>query len=298
MKIRFSLSARPPFRLDLTVWALKRRGQNLIEDWDGSVYTRVFVFDGTPVKVQVRQEEAGRVSVVAASKSAVPKLKAKVSQMLDRMLGLSLDLSELYTLAKRDRALNGLVLQFRGVKPPRFGTLFEAFVNAIACQQLSLEAGISLLNKFTECYGRSFRGCRAFPEPKRVMRCRWSDLRRLGFSRHKSEALISLASLFCRHPERFAQLEALSNEELIQRFCSLKGIGRWSAEYVLLRGLGRLGILPGDDVAIHKNLKKLLKLRKNPTYETIKKVEQKWYPFAGALYFHLLLKKLTDMGEV
>jgi len=96
----------------------------------------------------------------------------------------------------------------------------------------------------------------------------------LGFSRNKSEALISLASMIFKDDKQFDDLEQLSNEEVVAFLCSLKGIGRWSSEYTLLRGLGRTEILPGDDVAIHKNIAHLLKLRKRPDYNGIKKIEK------------------------
>lgn len=74
------------------------------------------------------------------------------------------------------------------------------------------------------------------------------------------------------------------------------GIGRWSAEYTLLRGFGRLDILPGDDVGAQKNLRELLALEARPTYDQIKLLSQRWQPYAGLVYFHLLLEKLQRKG--
>jgi DNA-3-methyladenine glycosylase II len=98
--------------------------------------------------------------------------------------------------------------------------------------------------------------------------------------------------------KKFHDLEQLPNEEIVAFLCSLKGIGRWSSEYTLLRGLGRIEILPGDDVAIHKNIAHLLKLRKRPDYNGIKKIEKKWHSYAGLIYFHLLLNKLSADGVI
>ena len=95
------------------------------------------------------------------------------------------------------------------------------------------------------------------------MKCTKEELMLLGFSQHKSETLILIASTIV-HEKIFWNLDKLSNEEIIKLLCSFKGIGRWSAEYTLLRGLGKIEILPGDDVAIHKSVENLLKLRKKP----------------------------------
>lgn len=295
--INFKLSAIPPFRLDLTVWALRRRSRNIVDDWDGSCYTRVFVIEDSPVKVEVRQKtKKAQISVIAYSHHPIHKLKSKITDLLNLMLGLKLDLKWFYELVKDDKFLYPLVLKFKGVKPPRLPTIFETLVNAIAFQQFSLEAGFNLLNNLTRKYGVSFEEANhlnyAFPEPNKIMKCTKEELMLLGFSQHKSATLILIASTIV-HEKIFCNLHKLSNEEVIKLLCRFKGIGRWSAEYTLLRGLGKTNILPGDDVAVHKSIENLFKLRKKPGFEKIKKIEKKWHPYAGLVYFHFLLEKLS-----
>ena len=74
------------------------------------------------------------------------------------MLGLDIDLSEFYRFADHDPGLQGLVRDFRGAKPPRYPSLFEALVNAIAGQQISLTVAIHLLNRLTQAYRRGLPG--------------------------------------------------------------------------------------------------------------------------------------------
>lgn len=294
--VNFKLLAVAPFRLDLTVWALRRRSRNLVDDWNGSCYTRVFIIDNSPVKVEVRQEtENAHLSVSAYSHHAIPKLKSRVANLLNAVLGLKLNLEGFYKQVGRDQILSPLVLKFKGVKPPRFPTIFETLSNAIAFQQLSLEAGLSLLNNLTQKYGIPFETNEdinySFPEACDIMKCTEEELMFLGFSRRKSATLISVASAIV-HQAKLSNLDKLPNEEVIKLLCQFKGIGRWSAEYTLLRGLGRTNILPGDDVAVRKSIEGLFKLRKKPDYEKIKEIEKKWQPYAGVVYFHFLLEKL------
>ena len=70
-----------------------------------------------------------------------------VRSVVDRLLGLRIDLTDWYRMAAGDARLRPLADTFRGMKPPRFPTMFEALVNAFACQQLSLEVGLELLNR-------------------------------------------------------------------------------------------------------------------------------------------------------
>jgi DNA-3-methyladenine glycosylase II len=75
----------------------------------------------------------------------------------------------------------------------------------------------------------------------------------------------------------------------------LHGIGRWSAEYVMLRGLGRIHIFPGDDVGARNNLQQLLGLKQAPDYRKIRSLMLVWHPMRK-LYFHFLLNKLAAKG--
>ena len=295
--LRFNISVVAPFRLDLTVWALRRRSRNIVDCWDGFCYTRIFNIGNSTVKVEVRQNtNKPQISVVARSHHSIKNLESKIANLLNTMLGLKLDLTWFYECIKDNKLLHPLALKFKGVKPPRLPSIFETLTNAIAFQQLSLEAGFSLLNNLTQKFGSPFKEEHhvnyAFPEPSKIMKCTKEELMLLGFSERKSETLILIASAIV-HEKIFCNLDKLSNEEIIKFLCSFKGIGRWSAEYTLLRGLGRIEILPGDDVAIHKSVENLLKLRKKPDFQRIKKIEKEWHPYAGLIYFHFLLEKLS-----
>jgi DNA-3-methyladenine glycosylase II len=73
---------------------------------------------------------------------------------------------------------------------------------------------------------------------------------------------------------------------------TLRGVGRWTAEYVLLRGLGRLHVFPGDDVGARNNLQRWLGLLEPLDYEGAQRTLAQWAPFQGLVYFHLLLRSL------
>jgi DNA-3-methyladenine glycosylase II len=78
----------------------------------------------------------------------------------------------------------------------------------------------------------------------------------------------------------------------------LKGVGRWTAEYVLLRGLGRLEIFPGDDIGARKNLAQFLRKKKPLDYDGVHRAVTGWQPYAGFIYFHLLLSRIRKAGWI
>jgi DNA-3-methyladenine glycosylase II len=190
----------------------------------------------------------------------------------------------------------------RGLKPPRFPTVFEALVNGVACQQLSLAVGIHLLNRLTADYGRAAPDdpgdVRAFPDPDALARLEPDALKRHGFSMTKARTIIETARAIAAGDLDLEGLHQLDDPAAVERLTRLRGIGRWTAEYVLLRGLGRLHVFPGDDVGAHNKLRRLLELDTPLDYEGVRHVVARWHPYAGVVYFHLLLDSLAQDGVV
>lgn len=84
-------------------------------------------------------------------------------------------------------------------------------------------------------------------------------------------------------------LAELPDEEAIECLCGLRGVGRWSAEYVPLRGLERTHVFPDDGVGAQKNLQRWLNLVKPLDYAGVQRTVERWRPYGGRVYFHLLL---------
>ncbi len=302
----FVFDVHPPFRLDLTIWALRRRPHNSVDAWDGTTYTRTLLAGRRTLLVAVRQEpgrKAGReqlgVEVRWRGEAPSEAATAEVRHTLERMLGLGADLTGFYELAAADGRIAGLVRRFLGVRPPRFASIFEALVNAVACQQLSLTVGIHLLNRLAARYGPQvpFRGAPpGFPTPERLAAADPSDLRRIGFSMAKARTLTEASGRAAAGVLDLEGLEQAGDEQAAATLVGLPGIGRWSAEYVLLRGLGRTGILPGDDVGARNNLRRRFQLSASAGYDEVMALAKDWWPYGGLVYFHLLLGALADAG--
>lgn len=301
----FFLEPAAPFRLDLTVWTLRRRPHNVIDRWDGETYRRTLTLAGNPVEVAVIQTgppETPRIRVTVHGSPLRSEGKQTVTAALERLLGLRTDLTAFYRLASADADLAPLAQQFRGMKPPRFLSVFEGVVNAIANQQVTLTLGIRLLGLLAQSHGPAIAGDEsftyAFPRPVDLAPLKPEAFRQLGFSRQKGRAMIELAQ---NSEDEYAHLErltALPDEEVVASLCRLRGVGRWSAEYVLLRTLGRLHVFPGDDVGARNNLERWLSLAKPLDYAEVGHVLARWKPHQGLIYFHLLLNGLAEAGHL
>ena len=96
-------------------------------------------------------------------------------------------------------------------------------------------------------------------------------LRQFGFSRQKGRAMIELGQAVAEGHLDLEELADLPDDEAVNRLCELRGVGRWTAEYVLLRGLGRTHIFPGDDVGARNNLRRWLGLATPLEYDGVRR---------------------------
>lgn len=311
-ELKFALKPKPPFRLDLTAWALRRRPHNVIDRFEDGVYRRVLVLDGAPYSVAIRQTRGIDRPELEVSLSLARDrgrhdgdFKAHAAATLTRILGLDGDLADFYRIASADKALAPMAERLRGMKPVRFPTVFEAFANAVACQLLSITAGLHVVNRFARQYGRACGdgadASRAFPQAEDVVGATPETLRALGFSRPKGVYLIGLAQIASAPDPAnrdFANLAALDDATAIARLREIRGVGRWTAEYVLLRGFGRLNIFPADDVGGRNLLFGWLRARGEPGYERVRAMLARWDPYGGLIYLHLIVNSLVDKGLV
>jgi len=303
---RFELAAPTPFRLDLTAWALRRRAHNAVDRFDGTWYRRSLVLQERILDVGVRQYDGSSgagVVVELGSFGTTPSSEeeAQVGTLLRRVLGLDLDLAGFYRLAERDERLSRLALRFVGMRPPRFASTFEALVNAVACQQLSLTVGIHLLNRLAAWYGPAPEADPAlagFPTPERLAVADPVELRALGFSGSIARTIVSLSVQVASGELDLAGLDGSDDDKVRAVLLGITGVGRWSTEYALLRGLGRLHVLPGDDVGARNNLRRRFGLDPAAGYPELSALGRSWWPYGGLVYFHLLLDALAESGQV
>jgi DNA-3-methyladenine glycosylase II len=304
-RITFTLAPNPPFRLDFTVGILRRRAENIVDRWDGRRYHRVLAIEGRAAEVTVEQigpAEGPRVQVEVWGKKLGIDAKTRVIAVLEQLLGLRVNLRQFHRRVRDDARLGELCGPFLGAKPPRFPSVFEALVNAIACQQVTLSLGIQLLNKLAQNCGLRLqedgRLTYAFPRPEELAELQPEQLRTLGFSLQKGHALVELARAVAEKRVDLDGLVKANDDDARAALRALRGVGRWSADYALLRGLGRLHVFPAGDVGARNSLQRWLAIPHTLDDAGVHSALEQWKGFEGLVYFHLLLRNLAARGHV
>lgn len=298
----FLLRPSPPFRLDLTAWALRRRPQNLVDRWDGASYRRVIVSGDQPFELVVTETGEQPATLRVAIHGGTPDSAAthSIRRAVVNALGTGIDLGEFYRVAAQDSRLAMLANRFRGVKPPRFYSVFEGLINGIACQQVTLSLGIQLLNRLAQNFSLSVAqdGLRsyAFPRPQDLAPLEPEAIRKLGFNFQKARAMIEISRAIVEGRLDLEELLSASDEEVLSKLTKLRGVGRWTAELTMLRAMGRWNIFPLNDQGARNGLARWLRLRKPLDSARTQRLVMRWHPCGGLVYFHMLMKGLDEAG--
>ena len=179
-----------------------------------------------------------------------------------------------------------LAEKFRGLKPPRFPTIFEALVNAYRLPTIVAggwpHATQSARDNLRPGVDRLARCPTPFPAACRhVARCRPKRSEGSDSAARKVGALLA-SSVRSRSRNWISSCSCDENDEVIgQRLRELRGVGRWTAEYVLLRGFGRLHVFPGDDVGAQKRFARWLGRSRPLDYVGVRRAVARWQPYAG-----------------
>jgi 3-methyladenine DNA glycosylase/8-oxoguanine DNA glycosylase len=292
------LQTRAPFHLQATVRVLQRRPSNSVDVWQDDRYMRVIEIEERLCLVEV--ENRGTIDVPDVRYCIRSgELSALVTATLRRVLGLDVVPEFLQFRVPIDGPLRSTVIALRGMRPPRFASLFESFVNVIPFQQLSLDAGVSIVGRLVQRFGLTVehggRQYHASPRARTIAAARLDQLRACGLSRGKAQTLRNLARMIEAGALSEEELSQMTSRQALHALMELPGIGPWSAALVLLRGLGRLDVFPPGDVGAARGVGALLQLDERTSVD---RAVERFGDRRGYLYFCGLGSSLLAKGLI
>jgi DNA-3-methyladenine glycosylase II len=287
-----------PYRLDLTVSVLRRLSTNIVDllTPEGQ-YVRALAGPPEPVIVRVMQNRQNSLSAVIEGDT---NNEAELLGLVREMLGCDHDLVDFEHSANAIPWLAPLVQRMQGVKPPRYPTLWEACVNAIVFQQLSLQAAIAIMRRLIVALGKSVKveaipvPLYVFPAVESFLRATDDLLRETGLSASKIATLRRVAEALTSGRIDTAKLEQCKSLNAAAILCQIKGIGPWTAAVILLRGLGQLDVFPANDTSVASNIALVSGTAPYDAKSVLDTLGQQ----RGMLYFYLLLARLESRGEI
>jgi len=188
-------------------------------------------------------------------------------------------------LAESDPTLGGLIARVGdfGLRPRPTQSLFAAVARAIVYQQLSGTAAGTILGRVRAIYFP-----KRFPTPSDILATPPERLRAAGLSTAKTLALRDLAErCLDRTVPPLSRVRLMGDEEIIERLIQVRGVGRWTAEMLLMFRLGRGDVLPVSDLGIRKGFALTFGSRQLPASVTITRRAERWRPYRSVACWYL-----------
>ena len=177
---------------------------------------------------------------------------------------------------KKDQRLKKVILSTVLIQQEKREDLYFMLLRAIAGQQLSVKAANTIWQRFLKLFKD------AYPDPKKLIRMSDEKLRGAGLSYQKAGYLKNIARFSIDHSLSHNDIHKKTNEELIDYLIQIKGVGKWTAEMILMFGLNREDVFPKDDLGIQNGMKKLYTLESLSKKELLIRmttISEKWRPY-------------------
>jgi DNA-3-methyladenine glycosylase II len=244
-------------------------------------------WEGKPTAVYLGQtrDDPPTVEVIA---EPMPGKTQRFRERMRAVLNADLALEPFYRRARRDKVIRPIITELQGLKPLRPPDLFQMLLIALTEQQISLTAAYRIRERLVASFGARAGRLAAFPRPEDLAARSVDELRSCGLSRRKAEYLIELAGKIARGEIDTASWYNMPDDDLVRLLRGHRGVGEWTAEYILVRGLGRPDVVPASDLGVRKVVGLYLADGEVLSPEEVRAALAPWSPWRGLLAFYLL----------
>jgi DNA-3-methyladenine glycosylase II len=225
--------------------------------------------------------------------STLPKsAREKVAAYIWEWFDLDKDLGDFYEVVSKDKVLQQIANKYYGLRIICIQDLFEALTWAIIGQQINLTFAYTLKKRFVEHFGEclTFDGYTfwLFPAFEKIASMDVDNLRKLQFTVRKAEYIIGVAGAMKNGEMTKEILLQKQDYQQIKKFLmASRGIGAWTADYVMMKCLHHPSAFPITDVGLHNALKLQIGLECKPTIEEIEEMSINWEGWQAYATFYL-----------
>lgn len=280
---RTEVAVNGPYDFDL---ALRRAAFDPLKSIDlkKRLFKVPFWVEGEPVVVDVQATGTTEKPVFSISTTDAVDIK-EIEPEVHKIFRWDQSLEQINSHFS-ETELSPLFQEYRGLPHIRDFSVYHSLVTCIIHQQLNLSFSYTLTKRFVEKYGMKYEGVWFHPMPEKTAKIPYEDLQELQFSRRKAEYLVDTSKLIAEGALDLNALEEMDDEKVLTKLIKIRGIGPWSAQSILLFGMGRENLMPAADVGIQNGLKNLRKQDVKPTPADLIDASKTWSPYNSyaALY--------------
>ena len=292
MPADFTLVLPAAYRPDFVLSSLGRDAQNLTERVDGAAITRAIPLTGGAALLHIEIGPRAAACRIEAAFAPTPADTDTARAIAERLLALlpSCDPAAFEATVDANPALAPLIGGRRGLRVPLTGDLWEAITWAIVGQQINLPFAYALRRRLTLLCGTPVRDGGDFythPTPREVAALAYDDLAPHQFSRRKAEYLIDTARLIDNGTLTLDAFAVYAPADIEARLVAVRGIGPWSAHYVMMRGYGLPDCVPLGDTGLTLTLQRFFGLATRPGPAETLRLMEPFAPHRSLATYHL-----------
>jgi DNA-3-methyladenine glycosylase II len=292
--LEFRIQPRPPFAFALALAYLRASPSSIVEVIGKDTYRRAIRLGGRqdprPALLTVREGGLAGLQVTVTGPSVVPDDRPVVESLVRRLFRVDDDVVGLDDVALGDPVFAAIARACRGLRPVIIPDLFEAIVWAILGQQVNIAFAAKIKRGLVDRFGERFvadgRDFLLFPRPERLAAVSETELAEIQLSRQKIRYVLGVASDVSEGRLDLDELARLPSEEAQARLESVLGIGRWTAEYVLMRGLGCRDVIPAADGGLRRIIGYSYGLGRSASEAEVRERAEYWVGWRGYAAFY------------
>lgn len=295
--MRLTITPVPPFDFDLSA-TIFSDGDKQIGKYENGRYWRVVRAHnklmlvtlsslGTVINPELSVE-------LESDEEILNEDKKTAEEIVCSLFNLDFDLTAFYDGVKNDTIMSMFTQKLRGLKSGVTPTVFEALVDSIIEQQISLKVAQSIERNVIKTFGDTLEMNEAvyyaFPTPQKLALATVEQLRNCGLSSRKAEYIhdVSKSTVAGKLDlEHFKTYE--DSEEIIKELCKVRGIGVWTAELTMLRGMNKLDAIPADDLGLRRHISHYYCNDRKISGDDARRIAENWGKWKGLAGYYLII---------
>jgi DNA-3-methyladenine glycosylase II len=299
---KLTFEALAPFDFTLSAKILSY-GDKKVRAFRDGVFSQVLDVDGKLVWVELSSNgHVDKPKLTLELHTDTPLSKGQIrraQEAVSCIFSLNLPLKDFYNQVQPDPVMNQITQKLYGLKFPTTPTVFEALVYAIVEQQISIKVARSIEERLALKFGKPLRlgdeTFFAFPTPEALAKAGAQEVRQAGLSQRKADYICGAAQLIVDGKLDIENLQEKKADEIIARLDEIHGIGVWTAELTMLRGMQKFDALPADDFGIRRVISRFYLGGKPVKADEARRIAEPWGAWKGLAAFYLIAAEANDI---
>lgn len=229
-----------------------------------------------------------------SDKKLVETEKKKATEVISSLFNLNLDITQFYETAKKDATMAKITQKLWGLRIPTTQTVYEALLDSIVEQQISIKVARALEMKIIKKFGATLNldgeVYYEYPTPQAIALVPVEELRQCGLSQRKAEYILGFSKLVAEGKLDLEKFKKYPNaEDIIREMDEIRGIGVWTAELTMLRSMNKWDAIPADDFGIKRVISHYYCKDKKINSDEAREIAKVWGKWKGLAAFYLIV---------